>query len=148
MKLSNLLMVCIIATLLCMANVAMGQEVVANAQPVVVQPSQPNPNSFKLGMLFDLADPSGVALGLETRLPYLPWFKLGVAATGTLMVGVRGNLLIDPINFPIAPVANLDIGHQFPMSIPTVHNSPSVSFTYYDLQGGLGLGKRDGFRFL
>lgn len=106
------------------------------------------PVPFKLGMEFDISAPSGVALGVMARLPKLPWFKLGLAATGTLAPGVRGNLLIDPIKFPIAPVANIDVGHQFGFKVPSVDNSPKIAFTYCDLQGGLGLGSRDGFRFM
>lgn len=105
-------------------------------------------NSFKVGTQFDLSVPSGVALGLDTRLPYLPWFKLGLSGTYTLAPGIRGNLLIDPIKFPVVPVANVDVGHQFPFTVPGVSNSPSVDFDYVDLQGGLAFGSRDGFRFL
>lgn len=106
------------------------------------------PVPFKLGMEFDLSVPSGVALGLEARLPHVPWFKVGLAGTGTLAPGIRGNVLIDPIKFPIAPVANIDVGHQFSFKAPGVSNSPSFAFSYCDLQGGLGLGSRDGFRFM
>jgi hypothetical protein len=107
-----------------------------------------NQTPLKAGMSFDISVPSGLALGAEVRLPYVPWFKLGLAATGTLMPGIRGNILIDPIKFPIAPVANVDVGHQFAFTIPGVSNSPSIDFTYCDLQGGLGFGSRDGFRFM
>ena len=122
----------------------------AFADEVVVPATEAPPTSvpFKVGMLFDLSVPSGIALGLEARLPHVPWFKLGLAGTGTLNGGIRGNLLIDPIKFPIAPVANIDIGHQFPFKIPSLTNSPSIDYTYYDLQGGIGLGNRDGFRFM
>jgi hypothetical protein len=116
-------------------------------RPAVV-PAKPSSDSFKLGMNFDLSDPSGIALGLTTRLPYLPWFKLGLDATYTLAPGIRGNLLIDPIKFPVAPVANLDFGHQFGFKVPGVSNSPTIDFDYVDLQGGLAFGSRDGFRFL
>jgi hypothetical protein len=103
---------------------------------------------FKVGMNIDLSMPSGAAIGLDARLPHVPWFKLGLSATATLAPGIRGNVLIDPINFPIAPVANIDIGHQFGFTVPTVNNSPTVNFDYIDLQGGLGIGSRDGFRLL
>lgn len=103
---------------------------------------------FKVGMLFDISVPSGVALGLEARLPYVPWFKFGLAGTGTLAPGVRGNILFDPIKFPIGPVLNVDVGHQFAFGVPGLKNSPTLDFTYTDLQGGIGLGSRDGFRFL
>jgi hypothetical protein len=103
---------------------------------------------LKAGMSFDIGAPSGVALGVLVRPPYIPWWKVGLAITGTLNVGIRANILIDPIKFPIAPVANLDIGHQFPFAIPGVSNSPKVDFTYENIQGGLALGSRDGFRFM
>lgn len=103
---------------------------------------------FKLGMNFDLSVPSGVALGLDARLPQVPWFKLGLSATATLNAGIRGNILIDPIKFPVAPVANIDVGHQFGFKVPGLDNSPTIDFSYTDLQGGLGFGSREGFRFM
>jgi hypothetical protein len=106
-----------------------------------------DPVPFKLGGQVDLSVPSGAAVGLEARLPHVPWFKLGLSGTYLLSPGIRGNLLIDPIKFPIAPVANVDVGHQFPATVP-VSGHPTVDFSYLDLQGGLGLGNRDGFRFL
>jgi hypothetical protein len=103
---------------------------------------------FKLGMLFDVSVPSGGALGIEARLPHVPWFKVGLAGTYTLAPGIRGNILFDPIKFPVAPLLNVDVGHQFPFTVPSVSNSPSIDFTYCDLQGGIGFGSRDGFRFM
>lgn len=103
---------------------------------------------FKIGIQADLSVPSGVALGLEARLPHLPWFKLGLSGTYTLAPGLRGNLLLDPINFPIVPVANVDVGWQSPFTVPNLKNSPSSTWTYCDLQGGLAVGSRDGFRFM
>ena len=103
---------------------------------------------FKLGMLFDLSVPSGVALGIEARLPKVPWFKLGLAGTGLLGPGIRGNVLVDPFKFPVVPLLNFDLGHQFPFAVPGVKNSPDIDFTYADFQGGLGVGSRDGFRVM
>ena len=129
--------------------------VVEAPSPVVVQPvpvaeeKPTNPaNKFRLGMFVDLSIPSGVAAGVQTRLPYLPWFKLGLGLTETLAPGIRGNLLIDPISFPIAPVANFDLGHQFGFNLPGVENSPNINFTYEDFQIGGAVGSRDGFRFM
>lgn len=113
-----------------------------------VEPVKASSNTFKLGMNFDLSVPSGVSLGLTSRLPYLPWFKLDLDVTTTLAPGLRGSLLLDPIKFPVAPVANLDLGHQFGFKVPGVSNSPTIDFDYVDLQGGLAFGSRDGFRFL
>lgn len=101
-----------------------------------------------LGVEGDISVPSGVALGVTGRVPYAPWFKLGVSATYTLAPGVRGNLLIDPVKFVIAPVVNVDVGWQPPFTVPGVKGNPGGQFTYEDLQGGIALGKRDGFRFL
>jgi hypothetical protein len=105
---------------------------------------QETPRYHALGMQFDASVPSGLSLGLEARLPYLPWFKLGIAGTMTLAPGVRGSLLFDPFKFVVAPVANFDLGYQSPIKIKGV----SGSFTYEDIQGGLAFGKRGGFRFL
>jgi hypothetical protein len=128
------------------------------APPAVLPPSmhqeyhpdvvEPNPYPFKLGISFDISAPSGVALGIEARAPHVPWFKLGFDVTTTLAPGYRFNLLIDPIKFGIAPVGNIELGHQTEFTIPGVDNSPKVDFTYCDLQAGIGLGSRDGFRFL
>lgn len=103
---------------------------------------------FKMGMTSDISVPSGIALGPEVRLPYFPWFKFGASATYSLSFGARGNILFDPIKFPVAPILNIDIGHQFPFAIPTVKNSPNIDFTYADLQAGISFGRRDGFRFM
>jgi hypothetical protein len=127
----------------CQRSGAKNCEAVCN-QPVSVPK---NERYHYLGMLFDISVPSGVALGLAGRLPSVPWFKLGLAATGTIAPGIRGNVEFDPIKFPIAPILNMDVGHQFPFSIPSVKNSPDVEFSYVDFQGGLGLGNRDVFRF-
>jgi hypothetical protein len=104
--------------------------------------------SSVFGAQFDISTPAGTALGLVLRAPPVPWFKLGLDATYSLSPGVRANLLIDPIKFGIAPVANIDVGHQFAFKIPEIHNSPATDFNYVDLQGGLAFGKSDGFRFL
>jgi hypothetical protein len=105
---------------------------------------------FKVGGQIGLSDYSGAAIGPVFRIPHAPYFKLGAAFTYTLAPGVQGNLLLDPIDFPIAPVAEIVYGHQFPASASMfgVSNSPTVSFDYAVLQGGFCLGKRDGFRFM
>jgi hypothetical protein len=121
---------------------------VAVATMTCVGVASADENSFNLGMNFDLSAPSGAALGLDARLPYLPWFKVGVSGTYALAPGVRGNILVDAIKFPIAPVLNVDVGHQFPITAPGVSGNPTVDFNYLDLQGGLALGSRDGFRFM
>ena len=118
------------------------------AKPVPVVEAPKNPYPFKLGMSFDVSVPSGAALGLEARLPSVPWLKFGVAGTYTLAPGVRGNIMIDPIKFPVVPVLNVDLGYQSSFTIPGVSNSPSADFTYVDLNAGLAFGSRDGFRFL
>jgi hypothetical protein len=110
--------------------------------------AQEAPRYKFIGMQFDIATPSGVALGIEGRLPYVPWFKLGIAGTYLLSPGVRGNLLIDPIRFPVVPVIDLDVGYQSPFTVPGVNNSPSGSFVYEDVRGGLAFGSRSGARFL
>jgi hypothetical protein len=126
-----------IAACMCVSGIASAQP----SQPPVVQEQ---PRYKFIGMSFDVGVPSGVALGLEGRLPYMPWFKLGVAGTFTLAPGVRGSLLLDPIRFPVAPVANFDVGYQSPITVKNV----SGSFTYEDIQGGLAFGSRNGARFL
>lgn len=103
---------------------------------------------FKVGLAWDIGVPSGMALGLQARLPEVPWFKLGLSGTYTLAPGIRGNLLIDPIRFPIAPVANVDVGHQFPFTVPGVNGKPGGQFDYVDLQAGLAFGGRDNARVL
>jgi hypothetical protein len=114
--------------------------------PVMVD--APSRYPFKVGFLFDLSVPSGAALGLQARLPEVPWFKLGLAGTYTLAPGIRGSLLIDPIRFPVAPVANIDYGHQFQFAVPGVSGKPGADFDYVDLQAGLAFGGRDSARFM
>jgi hypothetical protein len=119
------------------------------AQPAPIESAEKtNKYPLKGGLVFDLSLPSGVALGGEVRLPYLPYFKVGAAMTYTLAPGLRANILLDPIKFPVAPIANFDLGHQFGFSLPSLKNSPTVDFTYEDIQGGIGFGNRDGFRFM
>ena len=101
-----------------------------------------------MGMTFDIASPSLLALGVEARLPHVPWMKPSVALTTITMVGLRGGVLLDPVRFVIAPVGALEVGRQFPMSAPGVKDSPTVSFNYFNALAGLGLGSRDAFRFL
>jgi len=118
----------------------------AKPSPVVAPVANPYP--FKLGMSLDVSVPSGAALGLEARLPHVPWFTLGAAGTYLLAPGVRGSILIDPIKFAVVPVANIDLGYQSSFTVPGIKNSPSVDYTYVDLNAGLAFGSRDGFRFL
>jgi hypothetical protein len=113
----------------------------------VLEPYTPSSNTFKLGMTLDMGAPSGIALGLQTRLPYLPWFKWSFAGTYTLAPGIRGGVLIDPIQFPVVPVVNVETGHQYPITIP-VKGNPNVDFNYTDLQAGLAFGSRDHTRLL
>lgn len=113
----------------------------------VVEDYRPSSNSLKLGMVMDMSAPSGMALGLQTRLPYLPWFKWSFAGTYTLAPGLRGGVLFDPIQFPVVPVLNVETGHQYPITIP-VSGRPNVDFNYTDLEGGLAFGSRDHTRFV
>lgn len=103
---------------------------------------------FKMGMVWSIGEPSGMELGLEARLPKMPWYKLQVAGTYTLAPGIRGGVLIDPIDFPVVPVLNLDLGHQFPFTVPGVNGRPGGEFNYADFQAGLAFGSRDGARLL
>lgn len=105
-----------------------------------------DPNSYKMGGAIDVGVPSGVAVGVVERLPFVPWLKFGESFTYTLAPGVRGNVLLDFLNFPIAPVANIDLGHQFPITVPT--KDARFDFSYVDLQIGGALGRRDGARFM
>jgi hypothetical protein len=104
--------------------------------------------SFAIGGAVDLSVPAGAAVGVQGRLPYLPWFKVGLSGTFLLSPGVRGNLLIDPIKFPVAPVADLAVGYQSDFTVPGVKKSPTLSYTYENLDAGLAFGSRDHFRFL
>jgi hypothetical protein len=117
------------------------------AATLLLSPAASADEPFKVGGTFDIGTPYVAATGLEVRLPLMPWFKLGVSGTYSLSPGVRGNILIDPIKFPVVPVANAEIGYQSPFTIPGVSNSPTATFTYETLDGGLGFGRRDRVRF-
>src|SRR5271156_5165159 len=95
-------------------------------RPMIVNTTPHYP--FKLGPTFDLGLPSGAALGLQLRLPSLPWFKVNGAVTYTLAPGLRAGIMLDPINFPVAPVATVDIGHQFPFTVPVSGSKPGAEF--------------------
>jgi len=113
--------------------------------PVMVQ-STPH-YGFALGPTFDLGIVSGAALGLQLRLPSLPWVKVNGAVTYTLSPGIRAGIVLDPIAFPIAPVVTADIGRQFPFTVP-VSGKPGADFNYEDVMGGLAFGSRDSARFM
>ena len=102
---------------------------------------------FKVGAVWSIGIPSGMELGLEARLPNMPWFKLQAAATYTLAPGMVGSILIDPIKFPVAPVLNFDFGRQFPFTVP-VNGRPGGDFDYANFMGGLAFGERDSARLL
>jgi hypothetical protein len=102
---------------------------------------------FKVGAVWSIGIPSGMELGAEVRLPHMPWYKLQVAATYTLAPGMVGSVLIDPIKFPVAPVLNVDVGRQFPFTVP-VNGRPGGDFDYATFGGGLAFGSRDGARLL
>jgi len=104
--------------------------------------------SLAVGANIDISAPSGAAVGLDLQLPYVHWAKVGVSATYLFAPGVRGNILLDPIKFPVAPVLNFDLGYQSSFKLPSTDKSPDISWTYEDIQGGLAFGSREGFRFL
>jgi hypothetical protein len=114
-------------------------------QPVMVQ-STPH-YGFALGPTLDIGLPSGAAVGLQLRLPSLPWIKVNGAVTYTLSPGIRAGIVLDPIKFPIAPVITADIGRQFPFTVP-VTGKPGADFNYEDVMGGLAFGNRDSARFM
>jgi len=113
-----------------------------------VQAPPPPPRYKFIGMSFDVGVPSGAALGLELRAPFVPWFKLNGAFTYTLAPGARVGLVVDPIKFPVVPLGVVDVGYQSPISVNASGGTVGGSFTYEDFMGGLGFGSRDGFRFM
>ena len=143
----RVIMLSVVSAVMVVSGVALAD---SNSDPYhpAVASAKPSSDSFKLGGALNIEVPSGVALGINARLPYLPWFKLSVSATYLLAPGLQGSVLVDPIQFPIAPVLDMDFGHQFQFTIPTLNNSPKIDFDYVNLGGGIALGSRDGFRFL
>jgi hypothetical protein len=121
--------------------------VAALSVPAMASAREDNPDQLRLGPTFDLATPSGVALGAVAELPYMHFLKWDISATYLLSPGVKGGVVVDPIRFPIAPVLDLDLGYQPSFTVPGVASSPSASFSYEDVRGGLSLGNRDKVRF-
>jgi hypothetical protein len=120
-----------------------------SAASLAEESQRANPPVAMVGASFDLSVPSGASLGLEATSPrYFPYAKVGLAATYLFGMGWRSNLLVDPINFPVAPVADFAVGHEYNFTVPGVANSPTANFSYEDVMGGLALGHRDGARFL
>src|ERR1700722_10821786 len=111
---TTLIGLCVMAATMCVSVSAMADDA----------PAFNSDNHFRLGMSADLGIPSGATLGIQVRLPYVPWTKIGVAGTYLLAPGGRGNILIDPIKFVIAPVAIFDLGYQSSFAVPGMSNSP------------------------
>jgi hypothetical protein len=106
------------------------------------------PERFRfLGVGFDAGAPDGVALGVVGRVPNIHWLRLELAATRALAFGVRGSATLDPFKFPVGLTLTTDLGHSFDGTVPGVDKSPSIGYTYFNLQPGIELGGRDSFRF-
>lgn len=103
-------------------------------------------NKFKAGVGFDVGT-DGAALGLVVS-PFIPAIRLEGAFTYDYVgEGLRGSASWDMFRFPISPILRADVGGYFPFSVPGMNNSPTFSYTYENLLGGIGFGKRSGFRF-
>ena len=130
---------------LCVSGAAMADD---NNHPYRPEVVASNPaDSFRVGAAVGLGTPYGGSIGVNFRLPYLPWFKIAGSGTFNLAPGIMGSLLVDPIKFPIAPVANFDAGWQSQITIPT-SGRPTIEWTYENIMGGLAFGGRDSARFL
>jgi hypothetical protein len=121
--------------------------VAALSIPAMASAREDSPDQLRLGPTFDLATPSGAALGAVAELPYMHFIKWNVSATYLLSPGVKGGVMVDPIRFPVAPVLDLDLGYQPSFTVPGVASSPSASFSYQDVRAGIALGRRDFVRF-
>jgi hypothetical protein len=171
----NVIMMSILAAAISVSGVAMADDVVVSSQPtttttdtLTVQSNadikqaqtdankgaadaMPNHNnSFRVGGAVSLATPYGFGLGVNFRLPYMPWLKVAGSGTFNLAPGLMASALIDPIRFPIAPVINLDAGWQSSIKVPGFSNPPTLEWTYENIFGGLALGgsKSDSTRVL
>jgi hypothetical protein len=114
-------------------------------RPTVEQNSEHHAK-FAAGIGADVGAPDGAAIGLLIS-PMLPWLKLGAFGTYNYMSeGLRGTIILDPINFPIAPTLSTDFGGYFPGTVPNVSKSPTFAYTYENLLLGLEIGSQRGFR--
>jgi hypothetical protein len=99
-----------------------------------------------LGLQFDAGAPDGANLGIVAH-PYIQWLRVGVSGSyNYLSPGIRGEITLDPIQFPVALTLTGDAGYFWPGSVPHLNNSPSFSYSYFNLQPGLEFGRRNRWR--
>ena len=129
---------------------------VASTEPVV----QPNyrteyhpdirsssPYKFHAGLYSDVGFPSGAEIGLLVS-PWLPFLKVGVGGSWNYVgEGLSGHATADLFNAPISLTLTGEGGGFFPSTVPNVHNSPTVAYTYESALLGLEFGSRRHFRF-
>jgi hypothetical protein len=100
-----------------------------------------------IGFQADVGAPDGANIGIVAH-PGIQWLR--VVASGSynyLSPGLRGEITLDPIKFPVALTLTADAGYFFPGSVPHLNNSPSLAYSYYNLQPGLEFGRRNRWRF-
>ncbi len=106
-----------------------------------------SPYKFHAGLYSDVGFPSGAEIGLLVS-PWLPFLKVGVGGSWNYVgEGLSGHATVDLFNAPISLTLTGEGGGFFPSTVPNVHNSPTVAYTYESALLGLEFGSRRHFRF-
>jgi hypothetical protein len=135
-------------------------EPVVPTVPVAPEPVQPNyrteyhpdisssnPYKFHAGISASIGFPTGGSVGVLVS-PWLPWLKLGADANWNYVgAGLGGHATIDPFNSSVGLTLTGEAGGFFPSTIPSIHNSPTVSYTYESALLGVEFGSRRHVRF-
>jgi hypothetical protein len=99
-----------------------------------------------LGFQLDVGAPDGVNLGISAH-PYVQWMRVVVSGSyNYLSPGVRAELTLDPMPWAAGLTLTGDVGHFWPGSVPEMAGSPSVAYSYVNLQPGLEFGRRNSWR--
>jgi hypothetical protein len=111
----------------------------------------PNPHPLRVGFGMDLGLPSGVALGVVVH-PKIDWVSASVALThNVLAFGGRASVKLDPLallpKVPVGLFADFQGGFAGQGAIPGHADLPTVGYDYFNMYGGLRLGRPNGFHW-
>lgn len=106
---------------------------------------------LRVGFGMDVGVPSGAALGLVVH-PKIDWVSAQVSLThNAIAFGGRGSIKFDPLallpKVPIGLFADFQGGFAGTGNVPGTTDLPSVGYKYFNMYGGLRLGKPNGFNW-
>lgn len=100
----------------------------------------------KVGVLVDFGVPSGINVGLSYKP--LNWATAHLTASHNLMAfGVRGGLIIDPLDHVISPIVSVETGGYWRGNLSFIKNTPEISYVYVNLHFGINIGNKNKWNF-